>query len=187
MGSREIIEKSLEEDHFSSHTHDLERFAQRVKVPEKEAHTVPERYDLDRCALLMVNPQRLFVYWEISGRTRSELGMGGECAMRLCLMRDDQTLLCADVTGDVGSYYFNIDVPHAPLYAALVWTGEDGKGRIVLRSKPLTSAAAGRGDDEGWAQHPSLALLRASLGGADGGSSEQGFSSPTRLVPKENR
>jgi hypothetical protein len=171
MTPHEILEKSLEEDRFSSHTHELDLFAERAMGAEKGAYTIPERYDLDRCALLMVNPQRLFFYWEISRDTKNRFGIGDENVMQLCVMREETRVACAEVRGDVGSYYLSVYEPFLSLHAVLLWRGEDGSEHIVLRSKKVVSPYGRFTEGELWADKNGTQLLRASLPLGYGGSS----------------
>ncbi|MBN2870967.1 MAG: DUF4912 domain-containing protein [Campylobacterales bacterium] len=187
MALREIMEKSLEEDHFSSHTHEVDLFAQRITAPGSGEHRVPERYDLDRCALLMVNPHRLFFYWEISGATKHTLGMEEESVMRLCVMRGEERVECAEVRGDVGSYYLAVHEPFSSLHAVLFWTGSDGITRTVLRSKKVTSHHGRYRHGEWWMDKNGTELLKASLPAEDVGSSGKMVSSIGLHVSKENR
>jgi hypothetical protein len=185
--AREIMEKSLEEDHFSSHTHEVNLFAERTAGAEKGSHTIPERYDLDRCALLMVNPQRLFFYWEISYSTKYGLGLTDESVMQLCVMREEVRVSCTDVRGDVGSYYLSVYDPFSSLYAVLLYTGADGMTRTVLRSKKLVSLNDLYGKGEFWMDKNGSPLLKASLHDARFGSSSAMISSIGLHLPKEIR
>lgn len=187
MVSREIMEKSLEEDHFSSHTHEVDLFAKRVAETHGGNYTVPECYGLDRCALMMVNPQRLFFYWEISSRTKQELGMGDDSVMELCVMREEERIACEEVRGDIGSYYLAVFAPFSVLYALLLWTGPDGKRHVVLRSKKVTSFNDRYPDGELWMDKNGIALMKASLNGEGSGSSEGIISSVGLHVRKENQ
>ncbi len=187
MAPREIMEKSLEEDHFSSHTHEVDLFAQRIAGPGSGNHSVPERYNRDRCALLMVNPHRLFFYWEISDATKHALGMDGGSVMSLCVMRGDERVECAEVRGDVGSYYLAVHEPFSSLHAVLLWTGPDGMTRTVLRSKKVTSPNDRYRKGEWWMEKNGTPLLKASLPDEEGGSSGRMVSSIGLHVSKENR
>lgn len=186
MAPWEIMEKSLEEDRFSSHTHELDLFAKRIPEMEAGSSTVPERYDLDRCALLMVNPHRLFFYWEISNDTKYGLGMTDESVMQLCVMREDVRVECAEVRGDVGSYYLAVHEPFAVLHALLLWTDHEGNTHIVLRSKNVMFLNDWYAKGELWMDKNSTPLLRASLDG-ESGSSTNMISSIGLPVLKENR
>lgn len=184
MAPREIMEKSLEEDYFSSHTHELDLLARRITGVGEEKHTIPDRYDLDRCALLMVNPHRLFFYWEISNNTKHGLGITEESVMHLCVMREDVQVCCEDVRGDVGSYYLNVHEPFAVLHAVLLWTGPDGITRVVLRSKNVTFPNDQYREGEFWMDKNGTPLLKASLD-KHGGSSGNIFSSSVLHAEKE--
>lgn len=185
--AREIMEKSLEEDHFSSHTHDVNLFAERIAGMAEGRHTIPERYDLDRCALLMVNPQRLFFYWEISHSTKCGFGLTDDSVMQLCVMREEVRVSCAEVRGDVGSYYLSVYDPFSSLYAVLLYTGTDGMTRTVLRSKKLVSLNDWYGKGEFWMDKNGSPLLKASLQDERAGSSAAMISSIGLHLPKENR
>lgn len=184
MAPREIMEKSLEEDYFSSHTHELDLLAGRITRPGEEKHTIPDRYDLDRCALLMVNPHRLFFYWEISNNTKHGFGITEESVMQLCVMREDVQVCCEDVRGDVGSYYLSVHEPFAVLYAVLLWTGPDGITRVVMRSKNVTFPNDQYREGEFWMDKNGTPLLKASLD-KHGVSSGNIFSSSVLHAEKE--
>lgn len=187
MSPREIMEKSLEEDHFSSHTHEVGLFAQRIAGLGEGSHTIPDRYDLDRCALLMVNPHRLFFYWEISQTTKHGFGITDGSVMQLCVMREDVQMACADVQGDTGSFYFSVDEPFSALYALLLWTDSDGVTRTVLRSKKVTLPNGRHHEGELWMDKNGNPLLKASLIEERGGSSGAMVSSIGLHTPKEHR
>lgn len=166
MKTGDITQRSLGDDHFSSHTHETELFAKRIKaVAEPAAPIIPDRYDEDRCALLMVNPHRLFFYWELSRETRLRYGIGDESAFSLCIMQGDRTVVCEEVHGDLGSYYVAVEEPFARLYATLSWTDENGVVHVLLRSKEfkIGSDTLRYGEGEIWYDKNGSILLHASL------------------------
>lgn len=185
MTPKEILDKSLEEDRFSSHTHELDLFAERVRGAEQGDHAIPERYDLDRCALLMVNPQRLFFYWEISGETKIRFGLGDECILQLCLMREEHKVSCAEVRGDVGSYYLSVFEPFSALYAVLLWKDGNGVEHLILRSARVVSSEGRRFGGEHWMDKDGSALLKASLAGGSAGGSSGGIGSSIGLQTRK--
>ena len=68
--SKELINKSLQhEDSFSSTSHAIDVLAKEIKEPPQKIYEIPSSYDKDRIKIMMVNPSKYYVYWEVSNET----------------------------------------------------------------------------------------------------------------------
>lgn len=173
MRTDELLQRSLGDEHFSSHIHTAEHVCAHPAAGHEETPHIPHRYDEDRCALLMVNPRRVFFYWELSGETRHRYGIDDQSRFLLCIMHADQRLRCEEVSGEIGSYYATLDEPFGRVYALLLWIDPQGGEHVLLRSKELTIGSDTLHYPRGelWYDKNGGMLLRASLSEAAPGSS----------------
>lgn len=72
----ELVKKSLEyENSASSSTHTLNVLADEIKDKAPTIYEIPTSYNVDRAKVLMANPEKYYVYWEISSDTLSKHGI----------------------------------------------------------------------------------------------------------------
>jgi hypothetical protein len=100
---------------------------------------LPQRYDVDECVAIAMDPRTLYVYWEVRDRTLEELrarASDAELAIRVVAVEPawngpQTSVRDYDVRASLGEIFVN-DLPPGSVLRAAVGARNDGEGRDFI-------------------------------------------------------
>jgi hypothetical protein len=139
------------------------RSAGPVEIPDMD--DLPHRYGVDEAVLMMVTPDLMYAFWEVTPETVAAAGGEGELVLRIWRILVDEGRVREEIARDltipstVGEYFIH-DMNASGLYRAGVGLLRDGGFRpMVLTNAAGTPSAgpSGRVDEE-WMEVDQQAL-----------------------------
>ena len=136
-----------EKKYISSQTSDnkTEEISSKEKPTETQEtdYKIPERYNIDTLVLLPVNPQKEFVFWEVSDATEEKF------KTELMIDKVDYFLKIFKINGHsakelksvmvdkIGNYYFDIDIHDDKIWCELGVLNKNNEFCTILASKKI--------------------------------------------------